>query len=147
WLIAERLARYPNAQLATILRPATDWLQDTSAKLSKDCLPVFDRILRKLAGVRRESPNEGRSGILRSSQEPDWTMEALYSPTRTIAQALYNDPRKANLNRNPGLPSDWPVHADALLALPNDVRRHATVILFHTLNVTVRRTHIYEPPR
>lgn len=134
WLIAERLARYPNAQLATILRPATDWLQDASAKLNKDCLPVFDRILRKLAGVLRESPNEGRSGIVRGSKEPDWTMEAINSPTGKIAQALFNDPRKDNLNRNQGFPSEWLIHAEALLALPNDLRRHAIVILFHNLN-------------
>jgi len=134
WLIAERLARYPNAQLATILRPATDWLQDASAKLSKDYLPAFDRILRKLAGVLRESPNDGRSGIVRGSKEPDWTMEAINSPTGKIAQALFNDPRKDNLNRNQGFPSEWLIHAEALLALPNDLRRHAIVILFHNLN-------------
>ncbi|MDO5687587.1 MAG: SIR2 family protein [Neisseria sp.] len=134
WLIAERLARYPNVQLATILYPATDWLKDISAKLSKDCLPVFDRILRKLADILRESPDEGRSGIVRSSEEPDWTMEAINSPTGKIVQALFNDPRKDNLNRNQGLPSEWLVHAEALLALPNDLRRHAIVILFHNLN-------------
>lgn len=134
WLIAERLARYPNQQLATILHPVTDWLKDASEKLSKDCYPVFDRILRKLAGVLREAPNEGRSGILRGSKKPDWTMEAINSPTGKIAQALLNDPRKDNLNRNQGFPSEWLVHAEALLTLPNDLRRHAIVILLHNLN-------------
>ncbi|MCP9230024.1 SIR2 family protein [Mesorhizobium sp. LMG 17147] len=134
WLIAERLARYPNEQLATILRPAADWLQDASAKLSIECLPVFDRILRKLVGVLGESPNEGRSSIVRGSKEPDWTMEAINSPTGKIAEALLNDPRKDNLNRNQGFPSEWLAHAEALLALPNDLRRHAIVILFHNLN-------------
>lgn len=134
WLIAERLARYPNEQLATIVRPAADWLQNASAKLSIDCLPVFDRILRKLVGVLRESPNEGRSGIVRGSKEPDWTMEAINSPAGKIAEALFNDPRNDILNRNQGFPSEWLVHAEALLALPNDLRRHAMVILFHNLN-------------
>ena len=134
WLIAERLARYPNAQLAMILRPATDWLKDASAKLSKDYSPIFNRILRKLVGVLRESPNEGRSGIIRGSKEPDWTMEAINSPTGKIAQALFNDPRSNNLNRNQGIPSKWLVQAEELLALPNDLRRHAIVIFFHNLN-------------
>jgi hypothetical protein len=134
WLIAERLASYPNEQLATILRPAADWLQNASAKLSIECLPVFDRILQKLVGVLRESPNEGRSGIVRGSQEPDWTMEAINSPTGKVAEALFNDPRKDNLNRNQGFPSAWLAHAEALLALPNDLHRHAMVILFHNLN-------------
>ncbi|WP_262730906.1 SIR2 family protein [Alloalcanivorax marinus] len=134
WLIAERLARFPNEQLATILHPATNWVQVASAKLSEDCLSAFDRILRKLAGVLRESPNDGRSAIVRGSKEPDWTMEAINSPTGKVAQALFNDPRKNNLNPNQGFPSEWLVHAEALLAFPNDLRRHAIVIFFHNLN-------------
>ena len=61
WLIAQRLSRYTNVQLATILHPATDWLQNASTKLSKDHLLIFDRILSKLVGVLREYPNESRS--------------------------------------------------------------------------------------
>lgn len=134
WLIAERLARYPNEQLATILRPATGWLRDASAKMNTECLPVFDRILTKLVGVLRESPNEGRSGIVRGAKEPDWTMEAINSPTGKIAEALFNDPRKDNLSRNRGFPSEWLAHAEALLALSDNLRGHALVILFRNLN-------------
>ncbi|MHC1547258.1 hypothetical protein [Phyllobacterium sp. K27] len=134
WLIAERLARYPNEQLATILRPATGWLRVASAKLNIECLPVFDRILTKLIGVLRESPSEGRSGIVRGSNEPDWTMEAINSPTGKIAEALFNDPRKDNLNRKQGFPSEWLAHAKDLLALSDDLRRHSLVIFFHSLN-------------
>jgi len=134
WLIAMRLARYSNAQLATILRPATDWLQDVSAKLSKDYLPIFDCILMKLVGVLSESPNEGYSGIIRGSKEPDWTIEAINSPTGKIAKTLFNDPRTDNLNQNQCIPSEWLIHAEALLALPNDLRRHAIVIFCHNLN-------------
>ncbi|WP_338721827.1 SIR2 family protein [Devosia sp. XK-2] len=133
-LIAERLARYPNEQLATILHPAADWLQNASANLSIGCLPVFDRILTKLVGVLRESPNEGRSGIVRGPQEPDWTMEAINSPAGKLAEALFHDPRKDNLDRNQGFPSAWLAQVEALLALRNDLRRHVMVILFHNLN-------------
>lgn len=134
WLIAERLSRYPNVQLATILHPATDWLQNASTKLSKVYLPIFDRILSKLVGVLRESPNEGRSGIIRGSKEPDWTVEAINSPTGEIAQVLFNDPRTDNLNQNQGIPSEWLVHAEALLELPGELRRHAIVIFFYNLS-------------
>ncbi|EPW0370319.1 hypothetical protein ACWB35_005417, partial [Klebsiella quasipneumoniae] len=133
WLIAQRLSRYTNVQLATILHPATDWLQNASTKLSKDHLLIFDRILSKLVGVLREYPNESRSGIIRGSKEPDWAMEAINSPTGKIAQVLFNDPRTDNLNHNQGIPSEWLVHAEALLALPGDLRRHAIVIFFHNL--------------
>ncbi|WP_421413537.1 SIR2 family protein [Serratia plymuthica] len=133
-LIAERLSRYPNEQLATILRPVTDWFRDASAKLSIECLPIFDRIFRKLVGTLREYPNEGRSGIVRGSTETDWTMEAINSPTGKIAQALFNDPRKDNLNQNQGFPSEWLANTEALLALPDNMRRYTLVILFHNLN-------------
>lgn len=131
-VIAERLTSYPNAQLATIISPTTDWLQDASTKLSKNYLPIFDRIFRKMVGVLRESPSEGRSAIIRGSKEPDWTMEAINSPTGKIAQALFNDPRTDNINK--GIPSEWLVHAEALLALPDDLHRHALVIFFYSLN-------------
>ena len=46
---------------------------------------------------------------------------------------FFNDPRTDNLNHNQGIPSEWFVHAEALLALPGDLRRHAIVIGFHNL--------------
>lgn len=133
WLIAERLIRYPNKQLATILRPVIDWLPSVSAKMTTECLPVFDRILTKLVGILSESPNEGYSGIVRGSKKPDWIMEAINSPTGKIAQTLFNNPRQKDLNRNQGFPP-WLAHVEALLALPDDLRRYSLVILFHNLN-------------
>lgn len=133
-LIAERLIRYPNEHLVTILDPVSNWLRDISAKLNTECLPIFDLILTKLIGVLRESPKEGRSAIVRGSNQPDWTMEAINSPTGKIAESLFNDPRTDVLDRNQGFPYEWLVHADALLALPSDLRRHTLVIFFHNLN-------------
>ncbi|MFJ5444019.1 SIR2 family protein [Pectobacterium sp. CHL-2024] len=133
-LITERLTRYPNEQLVTILDPVSNWLRDASAKLNTKCLPIFDLMLTKLIGMLRDSPNEGRSAIVRGSNQPDWTMEAINSPTGKITQALFNDPRQNNLYPNQGLPSEWLAHTEALLALPDDLRRYSLVILFHNLN-------------
>jgi hypothetical protein len=134
WLIAERLVRYSNEQLATILRPVVGWLENASAKLSIECVPVFDRIVEKLIYVLQEFPIEGRSSILRGSKAPDWTMEAINSPAGKIAVALFYDPRKENMSANQGLPPKWLDHAEALLALSGDLRRYGLVILFHNLN-------------
>lgn len=134
WFIAERLARYPNAQLKTILYPASLWLKDASTKLSKDCLPVFDHILNKLIDVLGEMQNEGGSCINRGTKEPNWAIEAINSPTGAIAEALFNDPRWHGLKQNQGIPSEWLVHAEALLALPKDLRRYAIVIFFYHIN-------------
>lgn len=133
-LIAERLTRYQNEHLVTILDPVTNWLRDVSTKLNTECLPIFDLILTKLVSVLRESPNGGRSAIIRGSNKPDWAMEAINSPTGKIAQVLFNDPRQNNLYPNQGLPSKWLAHTEALLALPDDLRRYSLVIFFHNLN-------------
>ena len=134
WFIAERLARYPNAQLKTILHPVSRWLKDASTKLSKDCLSVFDHILNKLTDVLRETPNEGGLSINRGIKEPNWAIEAINSPTGAIAQALSNHPRCHGLKQNQGIPSEWLVHAEALLALPKDLRRYALVVFFYNIN-------------
>lgn len=131
--IAEQLIHYPNAQLKTILDPAAFWLRNVSMNLSKDCPPIFDRILGKLIGTIREAPNESGTGIVRGFEKPDWAMEAINSPTGAIAQVLLNDPRLHGLEQNQGIPSKWLVHAETLLALPNDLHRYAMVIFFSNL--------------
>lgn len=133
-LIGERLGSYPDAQIATIIYPVSDWLRDTSVNLNINCLSTFDRVLRKLIDVLRKYPSDGRSGIVRGSNEPDWTMEAINSPTGKIAESLFNDPRKNDLDPGQGFPREWLFYVEALLALPNDLRRHTLVILFHNLN-------------
>lgn len=134
WMIAERLACYSDEHLTLILSPTSYWLQDASAKLSRECLPVFDHILKKVVSILRATPNEGGTAIVRGSKEPDWTMEAINSSVGKIAEALFNDPRKDNLKQDQGLPSEWLTHAEALLELSSDLRRYVLVILFHNLN-------------
>lgn len=133
-LIAEQLINYPNAQLTTILYPVSRWLKDASTKLSKDCLPVFDHIVSKLIDVLGEAPNEDGTSIVRGSKEPDWATEAINSSTGAIAQALLNDPRWCDLEQNQGIPTECLVHAEALLALPKDLRRYAIVVFFYNIN-------------
>ncbi|MGL5448051.1 MAG: SIR2 family protein [Rhabdaerophilum sp.] len=133
-LIGERLASYPDEQLATIVRPASDWLRDSSAKLKADCISTFDLILQKLTDALQKCPSEGQSGVVRGSNEPDWTMEAINSPAGRIAEALFYDPRHKNLDVNQGLPLMWVRHVEALLMLPDDLRRYTLVILFRNLN-------------
>lgn len=131
--IAEQLIHYPNAQLKTILYPAAFWLQNVSVNLSKNYPPIFDRILSKLIGIILETPKEGGTSIVRGFEQPDWVMEAINSPTGAIAQALLNGPRLHGLEQNQGIPSEWLVHAETLLALPNDLHRYAMVIFFSNL--------------
>lgn len=133
-LIAERLVRVPEEQLAKMIRPAADWIQAASGTLAKNYIDTFDSIVPKLIGVLHARPEEGTSGIVRGSSEPDWTMEAINSPTGKIAQALLHDPRTTDLKSGQGFPNRWLNHVKVLLSLSGDLRRHTLVILFHNLN-------------
>lgn len=119
-LIAERLVRYSNEQITTIHRPVINWLHNTCMNLN----------IMKLVDILRKLPNERHSDI----KCVDWVDEALDSPVGQIAQTLLNDPRKNKLNKNQGLPLEWRTNAEALLSLPDDLRRHTLVILFKNLN-------------
>ncbi|URK87135.1 hypothetical protein LP421_25655 [Rhizobium sp. RCAM05350] len=88
----------------------------------------FSQLIWKLAAVLMALPPQSGSGIVRTSKEPDWTMEAINSPTGDLAQALFDDPLKSNLEAGAGLPGEWQEMANQLLSLPNDLRRHALVI-------------------
>lgn len=133
-LIARRLNSYPDECLSTVLPPISNWIRVVSGDLNTGALPVFDHLLQKIIYGLRVLPNKGRSTILRGSQAPNWTMEAINSPSGNLARALLNDPRKDNLVRNQRFPFEWLVHAEALLRLSNDSRRYVLVIFFHNLN-------------
>jgi hypothetical protein len=95
---------------------------------------VFGKLVEKLVDALRLDPDGGRSGIVRGSREPDWTMEAINAPTGKVAQALFDDPRLNKLAAEAGLPAAWLEHVNSLLTLGADLRRHAIVIFFHRLN-------------
>jgi hypothetical protein len=133
-LIAERISRYPNDAVAEFVRPASDWILNISQHLSSGFPQSFDKIISKLINVLRSQPPGSNSAIVRGNKEPDWTMEAINAPVGEIAQALFNDPRKNNLEVGGGFPADWLLSVDNLLSLNGDLHRHALVIFAHNMN-------------
>jgi hypothetical protein len=133
-LIAERISRYPNDAVAEFVRPASDWILNISKNLSSSFPQTFDRIISKLINVLRLQPPGSNSAIVRGNKEPDWTMEAISAPVGEIAQALFNDPRKNDLEVGGGFPADWLIYVDKLLSLNGDLHRHALVIFAHNMN-------------
>ncbi|MFH1980981.1 MAG: SIR2 family protein [Pseudomonadota bacterium] len=133
-LIAERISRYPNDAVAEFIRPASDWILNISQQLSSNFPKSFDRIISKLVNVLRSQPPSSNSAIVRGNKEPDWTMEAINAPVGKIAQALFNDPRKNDLEVGEGFPADWLIFVDNLLSLKGDLRCHALVIFAHNMN-------------
>ena len=133
-LIAERISRYPDDAVAEFVRPASNWILNISQHLSSSFPQSFDRIISKLINVLRSQPPGSNSAIVRGNKEPDWTMEAINAPVGTIAQALFNDPRKNDLEVGGGFPADWLLSVDNLLSLNGDLSRHALVIFAHYMN-------------
>ncbi len=133
-LIAERISRYPDHAVAEFVRPASDWILNISKRLASSFPQTFDRIMSKLIYVLRLQPSGGNSAIVRGNKEHDWTMEAINAPVGKIAEALFNDPKKNDLEVGGGFPADWLVFVDNLLSLNGDIRRHALVIFAHNMN-------------
>jgi hypothetical protein len=133
-LIAERISRYPNDAVAEFVRPASDWILNISQHLSYSFPQSFERIISKLINVLRSQPPGSNSAIIRGNKELDWTMEAINAPVGKIAEALFNDPRKNDLEVGGGFPADWLLSVDNLLSLNGDLRCHALVIFAHNMN-------------
>lgn len=133
-LIAERLMRLSDDQLSLIIRPSADWLYAVSGILSKEYTSMFDRVFQKISLILKTNPECGSSGILRSDDEPDWTMESINSPTGKVAEALFSDHRISDISQEEGLPGDWLQLVESLLLLPDAIQRHALVILCYQTN-------------
>ncbi|MDO8947992.1 MAG: SIR2 family protein [Desulfocapsaceae bacterium] len=133
-LIAERISRYPNDAVAEFVRPASDWILNISQHLSSSYPQLFDKVISKLINALRSQPKGSNSAIVRGDKEPDWTMEAINAPVGKIAQALFNDPRKNDLEVGGGFPADWLLSVDNLLSLHGDLHRHALVIFARNIN-------------
>jgi hypothetical protein len=133
-LIAERISRYPNDAVARFIRPASEWLLNISQQLSSNFPKSFNRIISKLVNVLSSQPPDSKSAIVRGNKEPDWIMEAINAPVGKIAQALFNDPRKNDIEVGGGFPDDWLLCVDNLLSLNGDLRCHALVIFAHKMN-------------
>ncbi|MDP2376047.1 SIR2 family protein [Reyranella sp.] len=133
-LIAERLSRFSEANLALLVRPASDWFYHVSKVLARKAPTAFDKLAQKLIATLHHQPDLGGSGVIRGRNEPDWATEALNAPAGNVAQALFNDPRKDNLAIGKGFPPSWIIQLEDMLRLPGDMRRHTIVILTFNLN-------------
>jgi hypothetical protein len=133
-LIAERISRYPEGAVAQFIHPASDWILKISERLALSFPQTFDRVISKFVKVLRLQQSSGGSAIVRAEQEPDWVMEAINAPVGKLSQALFNDPRKDDLEEGGGFPAEWLVHADNFLSLDGDLRRYALVIFAHNMN-------------
>jgi hypothetical protein len=132
--IAELVIGAGDEALGGIIYPVSEWLLSTTDDLPNECVETFERLVVRLLSFLNENPDSGGSGIVRGSRDPDWATEALNSPAGKIAQALYHDPRRQDLEENQGLPAEWRSMVEGALALPGDNGRFALVFCSYHLN-------------
>lgn len=132
--LAERISRYAPEALAEIIRPICDWIQKSAKVLATRDPELFRRLISAATVALALQSDESATSIVRGNKEPDWTMEAINSPTGRVAEALFDDPVKNDLLAGQGLPTAWSAMVESLLALPGDLRRHAIVIFSHQLS-------------
>ena len=139
--IAELLISMSDETLKSVIAPVSDWFLSATDGLSKECVPVFERMATRLLGFLNDNPDAGNSGAMHNNYGPDWATEALNSPAGKIAQALINDPRHNDLATKQGLPAEWRTLAEVSLALSEDNGRFALVFYCYHLN----RFHDIDP--
>ena len=128
-LIAERLLTFTDDVLSSLVYSISNWLLNTSPTLAKSYSNTFYTLILKLINVLKQIPDSGKSNIVRGNRAPNWSSEAINSPTGKITEALFTDPKLSDLKEGGGLPVDWVQLIMNLLSLENDLRRHVLAIL------------------
>lgn len=132
--LAEQIARYDPTALAGILRPVCNWIQKSAKILAIRDPGLFRKLVSAATIALALGTDESNTSIVRGNKDPDWTMEAINSPTGHLAQALFHDPVRNDLLAGQGLPKVWSALVESLLSLPGDLRRHAIVIFSYHLS-------------
>ena len=112
--------------VAEWLLSATKHLPDKH--LPEKCVPIFERLVRRLLDFLSDNPNVAGTGAL------DWAMAANFSIAGKVVEALYCDPRCKDLVGRQGLPVEWRTLVENALALPGNSGRYALVFCNHKLN-------------
>ena len=141
YFIAYLILTIPDSSLKGLLCSVSRWLLTASENIPMKCVPIFERLVKRLLGFLKENPQLGGSGIVRGNKDPNWAMEALNSPVGNVAQALSRDPRLKDLDANQTLPPEWIVLVEAAMELDDDNGRFALVFFTSSLN----RYHFVDP--
>ena len=129
-----QLSRYSQSDLSVVIRPVIDWFQKSAKILATESPELLSVLISKFTNVLSLGTDRSNSSIIRGNKEPDWTMEAINSPTGNLAKVLFDDPQTDGLKRDEGFPRQWLQYAEDLLSLPGDLRRHAIVLFTHNLS-------------
>ncbi|OWY03554.1 hypothetical protein B6V75_08975 [Thioclava sp. F1Mire-8] len=132
--VAELVISASDEALKGIVYPVSEWFLSTTDNLPDECVPIFERLAKRLLDFLSDNPDAGGSGVVRGNRDPDWATEALNSPAGKISQALYHDPRRKDLEKNQGLPAEWRTLVERALALSGDNGRFSLVFCSYLLN-------------
>ena len=123
-LISGRLCQLPLPMLGGIAHPVSEWMQRIGHRLYGDAAAALPTLWTRLVAAL---VLEGEDRPHRADRS--WADDALNAPVGRLVRLLMDDPMKADRVVSGGFPEVWTAHADQLLALPDDRRRHALVML------------------
>lgn len=128
--LAARLARLLPEQVAQLRHPISEWLRDRSGSLFVEAPNTFQTVWDTLIEALGAHPAKERFKRLDQS----WVDEGLNQPAGRLVDALFKDPRNADLKEGNGLPFEFKNRLEQLIALPGDSRRHAMAMISSRLN-------------
>jgi hypothetical protein len=128
-LIARRLAQVAGAVLASIILPATSWLETAATRVYQTdqvaAWGLFDRLLKTLA----HSWEAALPAKTAPRQERDWVSSAWGSAAGHLTAVLLADPSLNDIPVGASLAAAWKTRANDLRVLPDDHGRFCLVQL------------------
>ena len=132
--IAEILARLPDEVAAEIIHALVNWVSKTSEKLTLPCIPVFERLTKRLVKVMHQNHKLEDFNTRTEGSDYDWGFQAINSSAGILAESLFGDLRIKGLKANQSPPLNWINLAQDMLNLPDDLGRYALLTFIYRLN-------------
>jgi len=130
-LIAERLSRYSDENITSLVRGIGYWFKAVSSTLSVHYPSSYSRILTKLTDLARVYPDSFKTSLVQSSIRKDWVMEAINSPVASVIEGMFEESWVKE--ENEGIPREWIGHIEKFIVTESYLSRYALVLCSRNL--------------
>lgn len=129
--LASRLKSYGQINISRIIPFVSRWLMDLTPEQHNDSkLAISNLLLEVVEALKIYQQNSSKETENKSNI--DWVTRSINSPAGHVATALFSTPHVSGKVKS--LSEDWLNLVEALIKLPGDAGRHATVIFNNNLN-------------
>lgn len=132
--IVREVVKIADTDFVLIARSASDWFKKIGPDLLTTNKILFDALWDKFIRAIQSDEAANRSSLVRQDRAPDWATESINSAPGNIAELALSIRLDPPRERGEGFPVDWLTRIEQLLALNENSRRYALVIVGHHLN-------------